>query len=94
MIAGKVIGRFPTVRIAIDTMQKTNQHYFYILQMPECGGFRIKLGKSKALISRFKYYQAHFHKDTIRIKKLIGFSQSAKRYIDRNTLELYSLFKR
>ena len=95
MIAGNdVSGTYSTVKDVIDNMQKTNLHYFYMLQMPECGGFRIKLGKSKALISRFKYYQAHFHKDTIRIKKLIGFSPSAKRYIDGKALELYSLFER
>ena len=94
MIAGKVIGRFPTVRIAIDTMQKTNQHYFYILQMPECGGYRIKIGKSKALISRFKYYQAHFHTSEITILKLIEFPPSQKRFIEGQALELYALFER
>ena len=47
MIAGNdVSGTYSTVKDVIDNMQKTNLHYFYMLQMPECGGFRIKLGKS------------------------------------------------
>ena len=95
MIAGTDIsGDFATVEDVINNMPKTNKHYFYILQMPSCGGFRIKIGKSKALKSRFKYYQAHFYTDTINILKLIEFPPSQKRFIEGQALELYALFER
>lgn len=94
MIAGTEYSNvYSTVKDVINNKPKDNLHYFYILQMPSCGGFRLKIGKSKALINRFKYYQAHFHADTIQIKKLIGFSPSAKRYIEGKSYELYSLFE-
>ena len=39
---------------------KTNDnHYFYIIQVPECGSSRIQLGTTTNIYVRFKYYQPH-----------------------------------
>ena len=95
MIAGTEYSNvYSTVKDVINNKPKDNLHYFYILQMPQCGGYRIKIGKSKALISRFKYYQAHFHTKEITILKLIEFPPSQKRFIEGQALELYALFER
>lgn len=95
--AGTELTNYGRVKDIIEKMKPadgSNYHYFYILQMPRCGGSRIKIGKSKNLIQRLKYYQAHFHTSDITVLHLRRFSPNASRYIDGKSWELYSLFER
>ncbi len=45
---GEQIFQYSTLESVIEDKKgkKDNGHYFYIIQMPECGSFRIKLGKT------------------------------------------------
>lgn len=69
-------------------------HYFYIIEMPSCGGNRIKIGKSSALYSRFKYYQDHFFGSDVNVLRLRKFRNTdVARYTEAG-MKLYTLFER
>jgi len=73
---------------------RDNRHYFYIIQMPKCGDYRIKTGKSSNIYARFKSYQDHLYGDEIVIKELRYFTNTdVDRYGD-NAMKLYALYER
>lgn len=74
--------------------QNDRRPYFYMLQMPDCGGNRIKIGKSSNIYSRFKYYNEHFHDSQVKILRLRVFNNvTVDRYTDK-AMKLYALFER
>ena len=98
--SGTKVGDFGTIKqlLASKSGGKTRdmKHYFYILQMPECGGYRIKIGKSSNIYARFKYYQDHFHADTVNIKDLRHFPNTEARFDSGKSqaMKLYALYER
>lgn len=73
---------------------RDKRHYFYMIQLPRCGGSRIKIGKSSNIYARFKYYQDHFHTSNIPIHDLRWFpNQSADRWTEKG-MKLYTLYER
>jgi len=73
---------------------KDKKHYFYLLQMPSCGGYRLKLGKTANIYARFKYYQDHLYDDEIIVHRLRSFNNTdVGRYTGKG-MKLYALFER
>ena len=98
--SGTKVGDFGTIKqlLASKTGGKARdmKHYFYILQMPDCGANRIKIGKSSNIYARFKYYQEHFHGDTVNIKDLRWFPNTEARFDSGKSqaMKLYALYER
>lgn len=93
---GTKVTDYATIRDLVNDKkgEKDKRAYFYILKMPDCGGNRIKVGKSSNIYARFKYYQEHFHKSTVQIKELRVFNNILlDRYTDK-AVKLYSLFEK
>ena len=93
---GTEVEEYSTIKQLVDDKKGTNDRrpYFYILKMPECGGYRIKIGKSSNIYSRFKYYNEHFHNSQVTIKALRVFNNvTVDRYTDK-AMKLYALFER
>ena len=91
---GTVVATKTTIRKVINDpeMQKKNHlHWFYILKTPRCGGSRIKIGKSKNIIARLKYYQSYFHASEVEVLELRSFSKHS-RFTDR-ALFLYDVYE-
>ena len=70
-----------TVKAILNTL-KDKKHYFYIIQLPECGSKRIKIGKSELLQKRFSEYANLFYGSDIKVLRLITFPQ--KYYTNEN----------
>lgn len=69
-------------------------HYFYIIQMPQCGQSRIKLGKTANIYARFAYYQAHFKGSNVQLLFLRKFPQQKVARYETSGLMLYGLFEK
>lgn len=77
-----------------DNQFKNRNHYFYMIQMPDCGSNRIKIGKSSNIQARFSYYQNHFHGTNVRVLDLRRLPKNmTDRYGDKGEM-LYTLFER
>ena len=61
--------------------------------MPECGSYRIKLGKTANIYNRFKNYQSHFHKTTLPILKLRKFKRQPTTRFGEGGMMLYAFFE-
>tara|TARA_Y100000389_G_scaffold203471_1_gene251990 strand:+ start:1208 stop:1816 length:609 start_codon:yes stop_codon:yes gene_type:complete len=98
--SGTEVDGFGTIKqlLASKSGGKTRdmKHYFYMLQMPDCGANRIKIGKSSNIYARFKYYQEHFHGDTVFIKDLRHFPNTEARFDSGKSqaMKLYALYER
>lgn len=93
---GDAVRDYGTIKQLVQDKKGQNDRkaYFYVLQMPECGGNRIKIGKSSNIYSRFKYYNEHFHNSQVLIHRLRVFNNSiVDRYTDK-AMKLYALFER
>ena len=93
---GSEVDNYRTIKNLIDDKRGINdrRHYFYMIKMPDCGSYRIKLGKSSNIYARFKYYQEHFYGSQVQIKRLRVFPNTdVDRYGD-NAMKLYSLFEK
>ncbi len=92
---GTEVTDYATIKSLLDDKKGQNDKrpYFYIIKMPECGAYRLKIGKSTNIYARFKYYQEHFHRSSIQIKRLRRFPDiTTDRYGD-NAQKLYALFE-
>ena len=98
--SGTEVDNFGTIKQLLDSKTggkaRDMKHYFYILQMPDCGANRIKIGKSSNIYARFKYYQEHFHGDTVFIKDLRHFPNTEARFDSGKSqaMKLYALYER
>jgi hypothetical protein len=72
---------------------KDDGHYFYVIQMPECGSYRIKLGKTANIYNRFKNYQSHFYKTTLPILRLRKFNRQPTTRFGEGGMMLYAFFE-
>ena len=85
-----------TIQKFIDAKVKgttNDNHYFYIIQFPECGSSRIKLGITANIYARFKYYQQHLFGPDIFIHRLQKLPKQIKdRYAD-NAQKLYEVYE-
>lgn len=90
-----VTGTYTNIKSLIDDKKgsKDKGHYFYIIQMPECGDSRIKLGKTANIYARFKYYQEHFHGTNVPILRLRKFNRQKKERFGDNAMLLYEVFE-
>jgi hypothetical protein len=92
----------PLIENVIDARtggkNKDRGHYFYIIQVPECGAYRIKIGKSSDIRDRFKYYQAHFHTSPVELLELRKFNNTEHRWSSSSgksqAMQLYALYER
>ena len=98
--SGNKVEGFGTIRQLLGSKTggkaRDRKHYFYIIQMPECGSHRIKIGKSSNIYARFKYYQEHFHGDDVLIKDLRWFPNTEARFDSGKSqaMKLYALYER
>ena len=89
------VGWANTVQSVLEEKKgkKDNGHYFYIIQMPACGSFRIKLGKTANIYNRFKNYQSHFDKTTLPILRLHKFNHQLTTRFGEGGMMLYAFFE-
>ena len=94
MHIGTQVTKYKTIRELInDSNVKDKLHYFYILRLPRCGGSRIKIGKSAAIVGRMKYYQSYFFSSEVEFLELRSFpNQMTNRYGEKAKL-VYSVFE-
>ena len=92
---GEQIFQYSTLESVIEDKKgkKDNGHYFYIIQMPACGSFRIKLGKTANIYNRFKNYQSHFDKTTLPILRLHKFNHQLTTRFGEGGMMLYAFFE-
>ena len=71
----------PNLEIIKDRPPQIPQdgHYFYVIQIPDCGQNRIKLGETANIYLRFAYYQAHLHGSKSRIAILVKIPRTKSR---------------
>ena len=93
--AGNEITEYSTVKQLINdsSMKNNNKQFFYMLKMPDCGGNRIKIGKSSNIYQRFKYYNDHFYNSSVRILFLRSFNKTLTDRYGDNSKMLYALFE-
>ena len=86
-----------TIQKFIDAKIKgttNDNHYFYIIQFPECGSSRIKLGITANIYARFKYYQQHLLGSDIIIHRLQKLPKQIKDRYGDNAQKLYEVYER
>lgn len=96
--SGNKVDNYSYIKQLIDDKSggkgRDKKHYFYIIQMPECGKSRIKIGKSSNIYARFKYYQEHFHGSQVKIHDLRWFPNIDTDRFGEKGLKLYALYER